>query len=58
MHVLAWGAVNAIASDGARKQEEFQLDYTGGWGKYYLARSGTSGCSSPSTARSGSRRAT
>jgi hypothetical protein len=33
-HVLAWGAVNAIAPTKARKQVEFKLDYAGGWGKY------------------------
>ena len=34
-HVLAGGAVNAIAPTTARKQVEFQLDYAGGWGKYH-----------------------
>ena len=35
-HVLAWGAVNAIPSTSARKQVAFKLDYSGGWGKYFL----------------------
>jgi hypothetical protein len=34
-HVLAWGAVNAIAPTGARQQVEFSLDYSGGYGKYH-----------------------
>jgi hypothetical protein len=34
-HVLAWGAVNAIAPTRARPQVEFKLDYAGGWGKYH-----------------------
>jgi len=34
-HVLAWGAVNAIAPTRARKQVELSLDYAGGWGKYH-----------------------
>ena len=33
-HVLASGAVNAIAPTQARKQVEFKLDYAGGWGQY------------------------
>jgi len=36
-HVLAWGAVNAIAPTRSGTQVAFQIDYTGGWGKYYLA---------------------
>ena len=32
-HVLAWGAVNAIAPTTARPQISFKLDYSGGWGK-------------------------
>ena len=36
-HVLAWGAVNALPPTRGGKQVAFQLDYTGGWGKYYLA---------------------
>ena len=31
-HVLAWGAVNAIAPTRDRGQVEFKLDYSGGWG--------------------------
>src|SRR5213076_1043899 len=34
-HVLAWGAVNAIAPTTARAQVELELDYAGGWGKYH-----------------------
>jgi hypothetical protein len=34
-HVLASGAVNAIAPTTARKQVAFKLDYAGGWGKYH-----------------------
>jgi hypothetical protein len=34
-HVLADGAVNAIAPTTARKQVEFTLDYAGGWGTYH-----------------------
>jgi hypothetical protein len=34
-HVLAWGAVNAIAPTQARPQVSFRLDYAGGWGKYH-----------------------
>jgi hypothetical protein len=34
-HVLAWGAVNAIAPNKAAKQVDFKLDYAGGWGKYH-----------------------
>lgn len=34
-HVLAWGAINAIASTTARAQVKFALDYSGGWGKYH-----------------------
>jgi hypothetical protein len=33
-HVLAWGAVNAIAPTHARAQLKFKLDYSGGYGKY------------------------
>ena len=32
--VLAWGAVDAIASTTARPQVKFKLDYSGGWGTY------------------------
>ncbi len=34
-HVLAWGAINAIAPTKARPQVAFKLDYAGGWGKYH-----------------------
>ena len=34
-HVLAWGAVNAIAPTASRQQVAFDLDYAGGWGKYH-----------------------
>jgi hypothetical protein len=34
-HVLAWGAINAIAPSKTRKQLELKLDYAGGWGKYH-----------------------
>jgi hypothetical protein len=33
-HVLAWGAVNAIAPTRTRAQLAFKLDYSGGYGKY------------------------
>lgn len=33
-HVLAWGAINAIAPTRTRPQVRLQLDYAGGWGKY------------------------
>jgi hypothetical protein len=33
-HVLAWGAVNALAPTKARPQVAFKLDYAGGYGKY------------------------
>src|SRR5262249_233038 len=36
-HVLAWGAVNARASKAGMLQTEFEVDYAGGWGKYYVA---------------------
>lgn len=34
--VLAWGAVNALTPSRSRRQVEFQVDYSGGWQKYYL----------------------
>jgi hypothetical protein len=34
-HVLAWGAVNAMAPTPRRKQVAFKLDYSGGYGKYH-----------------------
>ncbi len=33
-NVLAWGAVNAIQPTPTRKQVEFELDYSGGYGTY------------------------
>ena len=33
-HVLAWGAVNALAPTRAHAQVAFELDYGGGAGKY------------------------
>jgi hypothetical protein len=35
-NVLVWGAVNAIAPTRSSRQRAFQVDYSGGWGKYYL----------------------
>lgn len=37
-HVLAWGAVDAVAPDRSVAQQHFKLDYSGGWGKYRNAR--------------------
>ena len=34
-HVLAWGAVNAIAPSPDRSQVRLSLDYAGGWGKVH-----------------------
>jgi hypothetical protein len=34
-HVLAWGAINALAPTQARPQVAFKLDYAGGYGKYH-----------------------
>jgi hypothetical protein len=33
-NVLAWGGVNAIPATPSRKQVEFKLDYSGGYGTY------------------------
>ena len=33
-NVLAWGAVNAIQATPTRKQVEFRIDYSGGYGTY------------------------
>jgi hypothetical protein len=33
-HVLAWGALNALAPTSGQPQVRFKFDYTGGWGKY------------------------
>ncbi|HWE82079.1 MAG TPA: hypothetical protein VG265_10540 [Gaiellaceae bacterium] len=35
MHVLVWGAENAIATTPGKKQVAFQLDYSGGYQKYF-----------------------
>src|SRR5271166_383720 len=35
VHVLAWGAVNAIAPTPTGKQVAFKLAYDGGFQKYY-----------------------
>ncbi len=32
--MLAWGAVDAVAPDPNVPQQQFKLDYAGGWGKY------------------------
>ena len=34
-HVLAWGAVNAVAPSAGGNQVTFQLAYDGGYQKYY-----------------------
>lgn len=36
-HVLVWGAINARAPTESVPQVRFQVDYTGGWGKYHDA---------------------
>jgi len=33
-NVLAWGAVNALPSTPGKRQLEFKIDYSGGWGTY------------------------
>jgi hypothetical protein len=35
-HVLAWGAVNALAPSRARTQVNFKLDYSGGYQTHYV----------------------
>ena len=35
VHVLAWGAENAIPTEAGHKQVAFQLDYSGGYQKYF-----------------------
>lgn len=35
-HVLAWGAVNAVPPAADAKQVAFELDYSGGYGKYHV----------------------
>ena len=37
VHVLAWGAVNAVPTKPGAKQVAFQLDYSGGYQKYFTA---------------------
>jgi hypothetical protein len=37
-HVLAWGALNAIAPTRSRAQVKFKIDYSGGYGKYHTQR--------------------
>ena len=39
-HVLAWGSINAIAPTRSRTQTNFQLDYSGGYQKNYVANPG------------------
>jgi hypothetical protein len=34
-HVLAWGAINARPSSAGARQVKLQLDYSGGYGKYF-----------------------
>jgi hypothetical protein len=34
LHVLAWGALNAIHPSHVRSQVEFKVDYSGGWGTF------------------------
>jgi len=34
-HVLAWGAINALPPARGKKQVSFDLDYSGGYGKYH-----------------------
>jgi len=36
--VLAWGGVDAVAPDPNVPQQQFKLDYAGGWGKYRKTR--------------------
>ena len=36
-HVLAWGAVDALAPSETRPQVAFRLDYSGGWGSSHRA---------------------
>jgi hypothetical protein len=36
VHVLVWGAVNAVPTKPGAKQVAFQLDYSGGYQKYFL----------------------
>src|SRR4051794_3286144 len=34
-HILVWGAINAHAPTAGGHQAKFQLDYSGGWGRYH-----------------------
>jgi len=34
-HVLVWGAINALPRSADRPQARFNVDYSGGWGKYH-----------------------
>src|SRR3954452_12100388 len=34
-HILVWGAINAQAPTAGGHQAKFQLDYSGGWGRYH-----------------------
>jgi hypothetical protein len=36
VHVLAWGAINATPTKAGAKSVAFQLDYSGGYQKYFL----------------------
>jgi hypothetical protein len=36
VHVLVWGAVNAVATKPGARQVAFRLDYSGGYQKYFL----------------------
>jgi hypothetical protein len=36
VHVLAWGAINALPTAPGKKQVAFHLDYSGGYQKYFL----------------------
>src|SRR2546421_12535253 len=35
VHVLAWGAINAVPPASGGTQVAFKLDYSGGFAKYY-----------------------
>jgi hypothetical protein len=34
-HLLAWGAINALAPTRSRPQVQFEHDYSGGWGRFH-----------------------
>jgi hypothetical protein len=40
VHVLVWGAVNAVATKSGARQVSFHLDYSGGYQKYFLHNAG------------------